>query len=53
MATFKFGGYMKADFMNMWYMYGDLGGTSPCGISIFPVRFRRGTQMSTLTSTTM
>ena len=28
-TTFKFGGYIKADFLNSWYKNGDVGETSP------------------------
>lgn len=28
-TTFKFGGYIKADFLNTWYQNGDVGQTSP------------------------
>jgi hypothetical protein len=28
-TTFKFGGYIKADFLNSWYLNGDVGETSP------------------------
>ena len=28
-TEFKFGGYIKADFLNSWYMNGDVGETSP------------------------
>jgi hypothetical protein len=28
-TTFKFGGYIKADFLNTWYQNGDVGETSP------------------------
>ena len=28
-TTFKFGGYIKADFLNTWYTNGDVGERSP------------------------
>ena len=28
-TTFKFGGYIKADFLNTWYQNGDVGASSP------------------------
>jgi len=41
-TTFKFGGYIKADFLNSWYNNGDVGDTSPLRDIHFPAQIPVG-----------
>lgn len=41
-TTFKFGGYVKADFLNSWYNNGDVGDTSPLKDIHFPAQIPVG-----------
>ena len=41
-TTFKFGGYVKVDFLNTWYNNGDVGDTSPLKDIHFPAQIPVG-----------
>ncbi len=41
-TTFKFGGYVKADFLNTWYNNGDVGNSSPLKDIHFPAQIPVG-----------
>lgn len=41
-TTFKFGGYVKADFLNTWYYNGDVSATSPMKDIHFPTQIPVG-----------